>query len=129
MQRFISNNPNKINSMKKNLLLIGQAIRRGPEAALNLIPNIGLIKNQYPHVEQIVKFATILEKKVELQEKVKKILCGNYYLPEISTFKKISISDLKAMSAYLNFLISEINSHLLQSNGELSQSISYFACD
>lgn len=46
--------------MKKNLLLIGQAIRRGPEAALNLIPNIGLIKNQYPHVEQIVKFATIL---------------------------------------------------------------------
>ena len=83
MQRFISNNPNKINSMKKNLLLIGQAIRRGPEAALNLIPNIGLIKNQYPHVEQIVKFATILEKKVELQEKVKKILCGNYYLLDL----------------------------------------------
>lgn len=48
IQKFLTNNSNKPNSVLKTVLLIGQAIRKGPEVALNtLMTNIILIKNNY----------------------------------------------------------------------------------
>lgn len=46
IQKFVSNNQGKINSIKKTILMIGQAIRRGPETALHsFLPNILSIKS------------------------------------------------------------------------------------
>lgn len=50
IQKFFNQSSNacKVNSGKKCLILIGQAIRKGPEAALHsLASNISLIKTKF----------------------------------------------------------------------------------
>lgn len=52
IQKFVVNNPNKINSIRKTLLMIGQAIRRGPETALHsFLPNVLSIKSTFSTVQ------------------------------------------------------------------------------
>lgn len=52
IQKYVSNNQNKINSIRKTLLMIGQAIRRGPETALHsFLPNILSIKAIFTSVK------------------------------------------------------------------------------
>lgn len=52
IQKYVSNNQNKINSIRKTLLMIGQAIRRGPETALHsFLPNILSIKSIFTSVK------------------------------------------------------------------------------
>lgn len=56
-------------------------------------------------------------------------MSGNFYIYEVTNFKKISIQDLGALASYLQHCITYVESRLHSDNSELSQSIINFACD
>jgi hypothetical protein len=60
---------------------------------------------------------------------MKKILCGNYYMMQVSNFKQLSISDLGSMLTYLQYLITYIGNFPHADISDLSQSIINFSCD
>lgn len=129
--KFVSNNQNKTNSILKTLLIIGHFVRKGPEATLtSFLPNVNSIKSSFPTSKEIQSLCLLLEKKIEVNDKVKKMMTGNFHIYEITNnFKKVTIQDLAAIISYLQHLIVYVENMVRLDNSQLSQSIINFACD
>jgi hypothetical protein len=72
--------------------------------------------------------SSLLVKKTEVNEKLKGIMSGNFYLWEISNFKKVSIQEISFMVAYLQQLIIYTKQPQMD-NTDLSQYLVNFVCD
>lgn len=92
-----------------------QILRKGPDAALSaMLPNAKTISKFNERDNEIVLFSNLLIKKIELHEKLKGILNGNFCLPELTNFKKMNIQLINSMTIYLQQLILCVNSNRQQ---------------
>jgi hypothetical protein len=109
---------------------MGQVIRKGPKLVLTCMqPLIKFTNTTFNSNPEIQSLSALLNKKAEVNSKLKGILNGNFYFSDITDFKKMSIQDISDMVAYLQLLILYVSQRLIMESSELVQSIIAFVCD
>jgi hypothetical protein len=68
-------------------------------------------------------------RKAEVNDKMKGIVSGNFYISDIANFRKMGIEDIGGMVGYLQQLILYVTHCLAMDSSELSHYLSSFTCD